>query len=91
MKCSPEVHQSHKLENTAFHQVSQVIRYLLPKRVPKAAIFGPGLESSTSAIVRKMLYEENPDFTRLAMFPGQFDGNYVCFLNYILQFVMFDG
>ena len=61
-------------ENSAFHQVSTVLKYLIPKKAPKVAMFGPGLESSTSGIVRKMLYEDQSHFTRVAMFPGQFDG-----------------
>lgn len=74
LRCSPEVLKNQREENTTFHQVSTVLKYLMPKRAPKAAMFGPGLESSTSGIVRKMLYEDNASFTRVAMFPGQFDG-----------------
>ena len=46
----------------------------MPKKAPKAAMFGPGLEQSTSGLVRKMLYEDNQKFNRVGMFPGQFDG-----------------
>ena len=41
-------------------------------------MFGPGLEQSTSGLVRKMLYEDNEMFKRVAMFPGQFDGEIWC-------------
>lgn len=74
LRCSPEVLARQREESSAFHQVSSVLKYLMPKKAPKAAMFGPGLESSTSAIVRKMLYEDQNVFTRVAMFPGQFDG-----------------
>ncbi|PVD22809.1 hypothetical protein C0Q70_16065 [Pomacea canaliculata] len=74
LRCSPDVIKSQRGTNSTFHQVSTVLKYLLPKKVPKAAMFGPGLETSTSGIVRKMLYENNDNFTRIAMFPGQFEG-----------------
>ncbi|XP_076463066.1 F-box only protein 4-like [Babylonia areolata] len=74
LRCSPEVQMKHREENSTFHQVSSMLKYLMPKKAPKVAMFGPGLESSTSAIVRKMLYEDQSVFHRVAMFPGQFDG-----------------
>ncbi|KAL8618622.1 hypothetical protein ACOMHN_015732 [Nucella lapillus] len=74
LRCSPEVLSRQREENWAFHQVSSVLKFLMPRKAPKVAMFGPGLESSTSAIVRKMLYEDHRVFTRVAMFPGQFDG-----------------
>ncbi|XP_059155269.1 F-box only protein 4-like [Physella acuta] len=74
LKCSPEVHKQLHHPNTTFHNVTSMFKYLMPKKVPKVAMFGPGLEQSTSSIVRQMLYENNSTFTRVAMFPGQFDG-----------------
>ncbi|XP_013078974.2 F-box only protein 4-like [Biomphalaria glabrata] len=74
LKCSPEFQKQLRQSNSTFHQVSSVLKYFVPKKVPKVAMFGPGLEQSTSAIVRRMLYEDNPTFLRTAMFPGQFDG-----------------
>lgn len=77
LRCSPEVLAQQREENSAFHQVSTMLKYLIPKKAPKMAMFGPGLESSTSGIVRKMLYEDQSHFTRVAMFPGQFDGKWL--------------
>ena len=74
LRCSPEVAARQRGENSAFHHVSSVLKYLLPKKAPKVAMFGPGLESTTSPIVRKMMYEDAVMFTRVAMFPGQFEG-----------------
>jgi len=37
-------------------------------------MFGPGLESSTSLIVRKILEGHSDLFTVVSMFPGQFGG-----------------
>ncbi|XP_071119258.1 F-box only protein 4-like [Haliotis cracherodii] len=73
-KCSPEVQQCQRQELSTFHQVSQVLKSFLPKKAPRVAMFGPGLETNTSSIVRKMLYEDNETFQRIAMFPGQFEG-----------------
>ncbi|KAK7099930.1 hypothetical protein V1264_022959 [Littorina saxatilis] len=74
LRCSPEVLALQREESSAFHQVSSVLKYFMPKKTPKAALFGPGIEGSTSLIVRRMLYENNSPFTRVALFPGQFDG-----------------
>lgn len=74
LRCSPEVQANQREENSTFHQVSTVLKYLMPKKSPKVAMFGPGLESSTSGLVHKILYEDESVFSRVAMFPGQFDG-----------------
>lgn len=71
MKCSPTFQRLFRQSNFTFNQVSSVLKSLLPKKVPKVAMFGPGLEQSTSGIIRQMLYTENERFTRTAMFPGQ--------------------
>ncbi|ESO94461.1 hypothetical protein LOTGIDRAFT_232302 [Lottia gigantea] len=73
-KCSPECNRSWKKLNSTFYQVSNMIKYFLPRKTPRVALFGPGLESSTHKIVSKLLYEDNNKFSRIAMFPGQFDG-----------------
>ena len=46
----------------------------MPKKIPKLVMFGPGLESETSGIVRKMLEGESELFKTTGMFPGQFEG-----------------
>jgi len=38
-------------------------------------MFGPGLETGTSRIVRKILHGDSDLFTVVSMFPGQFGGN----------------
>ncbi|XP_050402109.1 F-box only protein 4 [Patella vulgata] len=74
MKCSPEANRSWKKINSTFYQVSNMLKYFFPKKAPRVAMFGPGLETSTHKLVRKLLYEDNDKFSRIAMFPGQFDG-----------------
>ncbi len=37
-------------------------------------MFGPGLESETSGIVKKIFSDPSSPFTVKGMFPGQFDG-----------------
>lgn len=69
------MNQLMKKDNGTFHSISNVIKYFLPKKTPKLAMFGPGLETSTSKIVRKMLYDPCDVFQKLGMFPGQFNGN----------------
>ena len=62
-------------QNAIFNSISSMIRYFLPKKVPKFAMFGPGLETDTSKIVRKIM-KSNTTYQTVGLFPGQFDGNY---------------
>jgi len=48
-------------------------------------MFGPGLESSTSGIVRKILHGHSDLFTVVNMFPGQFGGMKICYISLILN------
>lgn len=43
-------------------------------------MFGPGLESSTSGIVHKILEGHFDLFTVVSMFPGQFGGRQISFI-----------
>jgi len=47
-------------------------------------MFGPGLESSTSGIVRKILHGHSDLFTVVNMFPGQFDGTNICYFRTVI-------
>lgn len=73
LRCSPEVNQLMHKQNAVFNSITSMIRYFLPKKVPKFAMFGPGLETSTSKIVRKIMYTDTVFHTE-GLFPGQFDG-----------------
>ena len=42
---------------------------------------GPGLESTTSIIVRRLIQDQLEPFNVLGMFPGQFDGNCLLLTN----------
>jgi F-box protein 4 len=57
-----------------FHRLSELLRSILPKKTPKLAMFGPGLETSTSGIVRKIINDQSDLFSVVRMFPGQFGG-----------------
>ncbi|KAJ8305428.1 hypothetical protein KUTeg_015973 [Tegillarca granosa] len=72
LRCCPEINQLMHKQHSVFTSISSMLRYFLPKKVPKVAMFGPGLESSTSGIVRKMLYEESM-LERVGLVPGQFE------------------
>lgn len=41
-------------------------------------MFGPGLESETSGLTRKIIELKSGIFEATGMFPGQFDGLYIC-------------
>lgn len=70
-------------DNAIFSSFTNMIRSFLPKKTPKIAMFGPGLESDTSAIVRNMLYEQSQQLERVGLVPGQCDGTYyyMCIIN----------
>ena len=51
-----------------------MLRSMLPKKTQKLVMFGPGLESGTSGIARKILEDTTGMFKTVGMFPGQFDG-----------------
>ncbi|XP_052255798.1 F-box only protein 4-like isoform X1 [Dreissena polymorpha] len=72
LRCSPGVKKLMHQNNAMFSNVTSMLRYLFPKKTPMFAMFGPGLESHTSGIVRQLIHES--DFTKMAMFPGKFDG-----------------
>ncbi|KAK3091892.1 hypothetical protein FSP39_023485 [Pinctada imbricata] len=74
LRCSPEVNHLMHQENVIFNGLTSVLRYFLPRKVSKIAMFGPGLESDTSGLVRKMLYEDNNQLNRVGVVPGRFDG-----------------
>jgi F-box protein 4 len=67
-------------ENAIFSSFTNMIRSFLPKKTPKVAMFGPGLESDTSIIVRNMLYEQSNQLERVGLVPGQYDGKDYCIL-----------
>lgn len=73
LRCSPLVAKLSKQKHFTFHRLSDMLRSIWPKK-PKLVMFGPGLESSTSGIVRKILHGHSDLFTVVNMFPGQFDG-----------------
>lgn len=74
LKCSPAFQRQFKTATSTFQQVSSVLKSFIPRKVPRVAMFGPGLETSTSGLVRRMLYENSNTFRQIAMFPGQFEG-----------------
>jgi F-box protein 4 len=59
-----------------FHRLSELLRSIWPKKTPKLAMFGPGLETSTSGIARKIISDQSQLFSVVRMFPGQFGGKY---------------
>lgn len=72
LSCSPEVKMLQRQQNDVFSNISTILRYFLPKKTPLFAMFGPGLESNTSGLVRRIINES--DFEQIGMFPGKFDG-----------------
>ena len=82
LRCSPEINRLMHQQNTIFNNISSVLRYFIPKKVPMFAMFGPGLESNTSTLVRRIM--NGPNFQTLGIFPGKFDGMF-CFMLFILS------
>lgn len=74
LRCSPVVAEMSKRQNFILHHLSSIFRSFWPKKTPKLAMFGPGLESRTSLLVRKILEDKTRLFKMVRMFPGQFGG-----------------
>ncbi|XP_053390204.1 F-box only protein 4-like [Mercenaria mercenaria] len=72
LRCSPEVNRLMHQQNALFSNISSMLRYFLPKKTPLFTMFGPGLESNTSGLVRKII--EESEFQKTGMFPGKFEG-----------------
>lgn len=72
LKCSPDVNKLMHQQNAVFHHISSFLRYFLPRHAPIFAMFGPGLETSTSGLVRRIIHES--DLKTVGMFPGKYDG-----------------
>ena len=70
-------------QNVNFHQLSNILRSMLPTKTQKLVMFGPGLESGTSGIATKILEDTTGMFKTVGMFPGQFDGMCEIYISYI--------
>lgn len=73
LRCSPDMRRKEKFN---FLQIPRLIKSYFPVQSPKVAVFGPGLDSDTSVIVRKMLNtHENEVFCNKGPFPAMFPGS----------------
>ncbi|PIK46652.1 putative F-box only protein 4 isoform X3 [Apostichopus japonicus] len=73
LRCSPDMRRKEKFN---FLQIPRLIKSYFPVQSPKVAMFGPGLDSDTSVIVRKMLNtHENEVFCNKGPFPAMFPGS----------------
>jgi len=79
LRCSPLVNQLSKQQNGGFHRLSELLRSFWPRKTPKLAMFGPGMEASTHRIVRNIIDGHTDLFTVVRMFPGQFGGKLYIF------------
>ena len=48
-------------------------------------MFGPGLEMSTSPIVRKIIQDKTGLFKATGMFPGKFDGKCIVWFSWYIN------
>ncbi|XP_022317177.2 F-box only protein 4-like isoform X1 [Crassostrea virginica] len=73
LHCSPQTSHLMHEENSLFRSFTSMIRSFLPKKTPKIAMFGPGLESGTLKIVPLIL--NNSDMLKtVGVAPGEFSG-----------------
>ncbi|XP_052777320.1 F-box only protein 4-like [Mya arenaria] len=72
LRCSPEVNTLMHQQNALINNLTSMLRYFFPKKTPMLAMFGPGLESQTSGLVRKIM--NGSMFESTGLFPGKFDG-----------------
>ncbi|ESO06798.1 hypothetical protein HELRODRAFT_170819 [Helobdella robusta] len=74
MSCCPSLKRQ-KLP--LMHQITKALRslaYMINKKVPKLAMFGPGLESKGTKLVRNLLQDRTNLFEFISLFPGRFEG-----------------
>ena len=90
LRCSPEVIAYRKREFVYFPSLPNLLRSLLPYSTPTVAIFGPGLESETSGIFRKILMDDTGVFQKVGLTPGEFSGKRL-FHPHIVVVVPFDS
>ena len=50
-------------------------------------MFGPGLESETSGLTRKIIEHNTGIFKNKGMFPGQFGGMYILLFSFYILFL----
>ncbi len=72
MRCSPEFQQ----ESSGFNlfKLPQLLWSFIPHKPPKVVMFGPGLESNTSSLVRKFLSDDSDIFKVRGVFPAELPG-----------------
>ena len=73
MRCSPKFQQ----ESSGFNllKLPQLLWSFIPHKPPKVVMFGPGLESNTSTLVRKFLGEASGVFKVRGVFPAELPGS----------------
>lgn len=73
LKCCPECH-SYRRNQTSLKVRIPRLSFFLGFSTPRVVMFGPGLETETSGIVKRIFSGPNSPFFIKGMFPGQFDG-----------------
>lgn len=72
LSCCPECRTQRQKTNFKFHIPR--ISFYFGLSVPRVVMFGPGLESETSGIVKNIFSDPNSPCSIKGMFPGQFEG-----------------
>lgn len=82
MRCCPRCRARQKaresFKSIVFYNL-QNLQSLFFHQPPRVVMFGPGLESDTSQIVRALLWNDTSPFKVTGMFPGEFEGNITLF------------
>jgi hypothetical protein len=72
LTCSPKIHRSSKQNDDSFAPLAQLSNYVLSwfTGSKDLIMFGPGLESYTSPLVKNLLWDETKRFQTMGMIPG---------------------
>jgi hypothetical protein len=72
LTCSPTIHRSSNRNDESFVYISQFSNYLRSWFIGSKDLimFGPGLESYTSPLVKNLLWDETKRFQTMGMIPG---------------------
>lgn len=76
MACSPLMRKN---KITLLGKITKAFQYVVNRKVPKLAMFGPGLESGGTRLVINLLQDYTNTFKFISLFPGRFEGMALAF------------
>ena len=80
MRCNPHCARQQHFDILS---IPKLLWSFLPQKAPKVVMFGPGLDSNTSAIVRKLIGNETSTFQVRGVFPAEHPGSCILYFKFL--------